>query len=148
MTLRTKKSKNGPGSGDSETSRQMQRIPMPHNSVFVLGPQTNKEWLHGVRADKRPAQQKIEEEKAFRGERISITLRHIGTFIDEDKGAIWGSGARGKTKAAAAQVRTGDSTEMEAMIIAFGRENHQSDFNWNAEYGQGFDVINLIPDKA
>ena len=148
MTLRTKASRRPNGTESPLPKRQMQRIPMPHNSAFILGPESNAHWLHGVRADKRSIQQKTEEEKSFGGERISITFRHIGTFMEENKRKIWGQGARGKTKAKAGTIPRNDTTEMEAMVQAFGKENHQSDFDWDAEYGKGFDVINLINDKA
>ena len=143
MTLRTKKSK--PTSGtDSPVPRNAQRVSMPHNSIFVLGAQSNREWLHGVRADKRPPSEKNEKEMAYEGERISITFRQIGTFMNEEENTIWGTGARNKTKATAARISNEDSTQMDAMIIAFGKENHQADFDWDAEYGAGFDVVNLF----
>ena len=148
MTLRTKASRRPNGAESPVAKRQTQRIPMPHNSAFILGPESNAHWLHGVRADKRPIPQKTEEEKSYGGERISITFRHIGTFMEEDKRKIWGQGARCKTKAKAGTIPRNDTAEMEAMVQAFGKENHQSDFDWDAEYGRGFDVINLINDKA
>lgn len=117
---------------------------MPHNSVFVLGSNTNMQWLHGVRADKRPVHQKSEEEMSFGGERISLTFRQIGTFTNSSNKKIWGQGARQKSQSSAGWVRAGDDEEKEAMLMAFGKENHQSDFDWQAEYGQGFDVINLV----
>ena len=146
MTLRTKKFNDTEGS-DSPSLRQSQRIKLPHNSVFVLGPQTNREWLHGVRADKRPDHEKSEDEKAFRSERISITFRQVGTFMDRTQTVIWGSGARSKTRTGAGKVSK-DNDQMEAMIIAFGRENHEVDFDWDAEYGPGFDVVNLVIKQA
>ena len=145
MTLRTKKSKHGT---DSPSTRQTQRIKMPHNSVFVLGPQTNKEWLHGVRADKRPVVQKTKEEKAFGGERISITFRQIGTFMNKQEKVIWGSGAKSKSRQKAGRISTRDNAQMEAMVIAFGKENHSTDFDWDSEYGSGFNVINLVNEQA
>ncbi|KAL8967258.1 MAG: hypothetical protein Q9183_003002 [Haloplaca sp. 2 TL-2023] len=144
MTLRTKKGKRTSAVESTSTGRQSQRVTMPHNSVFVLGAQTNMEWLHGVRADKRPSQQKSDEEKSFGGERISLTFRHIATFTDQSNRKIWGQGARQKTQSRAGRVRSGDDAEMEAMITAFGRENHQTEFDWQAEYGKGFDVIDLV----
>lgn len=147
MTLRMKKSEQSQGP-DSSNVRQTQRIKMPHNSVFVLGPQTNQEWLHGVRADKRPSNERTEEEKAFGGERISITFRQIGTFMDKSTNQIWGAGAKAKDKASANKISTQNNAQMEDMIIAFGRENHNPDFDWDAEYGQGFDVVNLINEQA
>ena len=145
MTLRTKKSNHGT---DSPSLRQTQRIKMPHNSIFVLGPQTNREWLHGVRADKRPAAEKMNEEKAYEGERISITFRQIGTFMNKKEKTIWGSGAKSKSRQKAGKISTKDKAQMEAMIIAFGKENHNTDFDWEAQYGAGFNVINLVNEQA
>lgn len=147
MTLRTKKSKHAAGS-DSPSIRPSQRIKMPHNSVFVLGPQTNREWLHGVRADKRPNSEKTEDEKAFGGERISITFRQIGTFMNQKDKTIWGAGAKQKSKKGAGRISTKDNAQMEAMINAFGKENHHVDFDWDKEYGPGFDVVNLVNEQA
>lgn len=145
MTLRTKKSKHGT---DSHSMRRTQRIKMPHNSIFVMGPQTNKEWLHGVRADKRPAVEKADEEKAFEGERISITFRQIATFMNKKEKIIWGSGAKSKSRQEASKISTMDNAQMEAMINAFGKENHDTDFDWDAEYGCGFNVKNLVNEQA
>ena len=147
MTLRKKKDKVSHESGP-KVIRDVQRIPMPHNSIFVLGPQTNMQWLHGVRPDKRPSNQKTEEEKSYGGERLSLTFRYIATYMDERKNLIWGQGARKKTRDGAGSIRHSDSVEMEALAIAFGRENHDPDFDWDAGYGKGFDVINLTPAKS
>ena len=143
MTLRTKKSKAASGM-DSPNIRHSQRVSMPHDSIFVLGPQSNREWLHGVRADRRPSQEKTPVEKAFDGERISITFRQIGTFMNGNDQIIWGSGARNKQRSQAGRISNEDSAQMDAMVIAFGKENHQADFDWDVEYGTGFDVVNLV----
>ncbi|KAL9104833.1 MAG: hypothetical protein Q9163_000281 [Psora crenata] len=142
MTLRMKKSMTTSGT-DNANIRKTQRVPMPHDSIFIFGSQSNREWLHGVRADKRPSHEKTEKEKAFGGERISITFREIGTFINEGDQTIWGSGARNKRKSQAGRISKDDSTQMDAMVIAFGKENHEADFDWELEYGTGFDVVDL-----
>ena len=147
MMLRTKKLKPILGN-DSPIIRNTQKIPMPHNSVFVLGPQSNREWLHGVRADKRPLHEKSEEEKAYEEERISLTFRQIGTFMNEEAQLIWGTGAKGKSKSQARPISKENSAQMEAMVIAFGKENHQANFDWDLEYGSGFDVVNLVTKKG
>ena len=143
MTLRTKRSPAKMPKSQSSV-RQSQRISMPHNSAFILGPNTNREWLHGVRPDKRRAIDKAEEEKAFGGERISITFRQIHTFTDHQIKIIWGQGARSKIRETAGAISTSNSIEMDSMIQAFGEENQQADFNWDSEYGTGFDVVNLV----
>jgi len=93
MVLRTKKdtlssgnhgSASGastPTGGDGTTSRSAQRIPLPHASMFVMGLETNKQWLHGIPHDNRPFQTKSAAEQAEGGERISLTFRTIGTFL-------------------------------------------------------------------
>ncbi|KAK2747980.1 hypothetical protein FQN57_001571 [Myotisia sp. PD_48] len=138
MTLRTKADAKG------DSGRQSQRVPMPHNSLFILGEETNRKWLHGIRQDKRPENTKSPEERAFNGERISLTFRHIGTFMNPETNTIWGQGALSKSEAGAREIIHGESSETERMIRAFGRENQQSDFNWDEHYGQGFDVVNFV----
>lgn len=116
---------------------------MPHNSIFVLGPKSNRKWLHGIRADKRPASEKTTEELAYQGARISLTFRQIGTFHDIRQRLIWGSGAKSKIKEHAHSVST-DATEVEQMLRSFGNENHDTEFDWDDQYGAGFDVIDLV----
>jgi len=111
--------------------------------MFVLGLQTNAKWLHGIRQDKRSISEKSAAETAFDGERISLTFRHIGTFLTKDETHIYGQGAKGKTREDMRPVIVGDNEETTKMIIAFGKENQSSDFDWDAEYGQGFDVLHL-----
>ncbi|MCJ1322218.1 hypothetical protein MMC15_007565 [Xylographa vitiligo] len=148
MVLRTKRDQHLKNGGATPGGRQVQRIPLPHNSVFVLGPRTNRRWLHGIRPDKRDAREKSEEEKASNGERISITFRNIATFTDKSNRKIWGQGAVSKYRITAGTVSTNNSTEMDAMIEAFGKENQQSDFHWEAEYGEGFNAVNLVSEVA
>lgn len=150
MTLRTKadaKTSTLAEEGEEAASaaeRQTQKVPMPHNSLFILGETTNMQWLHGIRQDKRPESTKSKEELAFKGERISLTFRHIGTFVNPDSDTIWGQGAVSKDKVNAGKIIHGESTETERMIRAFGQENHRTDFDWNEHYGRGFDVVNFV----
>ncbi|PWY86591.1 isochorismatase family protein family [Aspergillus sclerotioniger CBS 115572] len=139
MVLRTKGS-----SEDSESGRQTQRIPMPHESLFVLGEKTNMRWLHGIRPDKRAEAEKSIEERAYEGQRISLTFRHIGTFLDPAGDTIWGQGAVSKSQDGAHPVIHGDAAETERIIRAFGEENHATEFNWEGVYGGGFDVVNFV----
>lgn len=153
MILRTKKSKASDDGGQAggETIRPSQRIHLAHNSLFVLGPETNQHWLHAIRADKRLASEKDPAELAFDGARISVTLRHIGTFINPHTNTIWGQGATAKDKSKAAQLLVGADAEKEGelMIRAFGQENHRStDWDWNQWYGEGFDLVNFETKSA
>lgn len=143
MVLRTKTSASETEEG-KESGRTSQRVPLPHNSLFVLGPKTNMRWLHGIRADKRPETTKSAAEQAYGGQRISLTFRHIGTFIDPVKNTIWGQGAKIKTLEQAHTVIHGDSTETERLIGAFGQENRATEFDCDAVYGGGFDVVNFV----
>jgi len=68
MTLRMKKD-GAQRLPDAETGapRPTQRIPLPHNSMFVLGPETNKKWLHGINHDNRPLHLKDDAERIRMG---------------------------------------------------------------------------------
>lgn len=118
-------------------------IPLPHNSVFVMGPSTNAQWLHGIHHDNRPTHTKSPAEQAYGGARISLTFRHIGTFLSHDEAYIWGQGAKGQTRADARRV-VHDQREIERLTLAFGGENQQSDFVWDTLYGSGFDVLHFV----
>ncbi|KAJ7689545.1 hypothetical protein B0H17DRAFT_633863 [Mycena rosella] len=145
MTLRMKKNR-GQKVSESDDARPppraAQRIPLPHNSMFVMGPETNAKWLHGINQDKRFITMKSEAETFQEGERISLTFRHIGTFLSADQQRIWGQGATSKTRDTAAPVVHGEK-ESQDLIYAFGAENHMSDFDWDGHYGRGFDVVNF-----
>ena len=150
MVLRTKKSSES-ASTSSGQPRFAQRIPLPHNSLFILGQKTNQHWLHAIRADKRRAAEKSTEELDFGGERISLTFRYVGTFINPADDTIWGQGASEKEKQMAKKILSGAEAERagEAMIRAFGLENHQSrGFDWDVNYGKGFDVVNFVTKTA
>lgn len=133
-------------------ARPAQKIPLPHNSMFVLGQRTNAYWLHAIRPDKRSANLKSSAETAFGGQRISFTFRHIGTFLvphfptlnpSDGTYLIYGQGAVSKTRASASPITPGTSPEGEQMLCAFGTENHLSDFDWAKYYGPGFNVLHF-----
>ncbi len=136
-----------PDTGKSKKKRGVQRVPLPHNSIFVMGLETNAKWVHSIRTDKRPLKIKNAAERHQNGERISLTFRTIGTFLTADEGLIYGQGAKGKTRQDARPVVRG-GPEAERLIVAFGAENHQSDFDWDANYGEGSDVLHFTTKAA
>ncbi|KAF2468455.1 uncharacterized protein BDR25DRAFT_173038, partial [Lindgomyces ingoldianus] len=142
MRLRTKKSAKTEESEETG-GRTTQRVAMPHNSMFVLGQDSNMRWLHGINADKRLPAERSEEEKAYSGIRISLTFRHIGTFLDAESSRIWGQGATSKDHRDANDVINDDEDETEKMVRAFSKENHETEFDWNEWYGDGFDVLHF-----
>jgi len=143
MTLRLKRDGMHQEDGGT-TSRPSQKIPLPHNSMFVLGLDTNMRWLHAINHDKRPIHQKSAEEQYMNGERISLTFRHIGTFLSRDESRIYGQGGRGKTYDTARPVISGGE-EAAKLLEAFGKENQQSSFDWKEVYGGGSDVLHFTP---
>ncbi|KUI72685.1 hypothetical protein VM1G_08224 [Cytospora mali] len=133
---------------NSPAKRQTIRVPMPHNSLLQMGLSTNAKWLHGIRPDKRPLSQRSPEELAFNGYRISLTFRHIGTFLSppadpDGEPLIWGQGAVSKTREDAQPVVNGQTEQAIAMLKAFGWENNSSEFDWEESYGRGFDVLHM-----
>lgn len=139
MRLRTKKSH----PDQERRGRQTQLIQMTHGSVFILGPNSNMRWLHGIKYDRRPASERSAAETAFGGERISLTFRNIGTYLDARSETIWGQGATGKSREDARPVVNGCEAETQRMINAFGYENQSSSFDWEDVYGGGFDVLHF-----
>ncbi|KAK5990965.1 DNA oxidative demethylase ALKBH2 [Cladobotryum mycophilum] len=146
MVLRTKRLDKDPSRTEplpSELKRKVQRARLPHNSLCRMGLQTNMKWLHAIRQDKRADRDKSAAELAYSGGRISLTFRNIGTFLNRDETIIWGQGATGKTRDAARPIINGQSSEAVKMLQAFGAENHSSNFDWDAQYGNGFDVLHI-----
>lgn len=133
--------------------RQTTRCPMPHNSLIKMGLMTNEKWLHGIKPDKRPQSEKTAAELAWNGMRISLTFRYIATFLSPSPPPeissssadplIWGQGAVSKTREHARPVLNGQIPEAIAMLRAFGRENNSPNFDWEASYGCGFDVLHM-----
>ncbi|KAH9847761.1 hypothetical protein C2E23DRAFT_847323 [Lenzites betulinus] len=150
MTLRTKKdalvdsSAEPDAANSSGPKRVVHRVPLPHNSVFVMGLQTNARWLHSIRTDKRPISEKDAAELFMNSERISLTFRTIGTFLTRGETYIYGQGATGKVREEAKPVVYG-GPKAEELLAAFGAENHGSDFDWDAHYGGGHDVLHFRP---
>lgn len=79
-------------------------------------------------------------EVAYDGARISLTFRHIGTFLTADETLIWGQGATSKAREGAKRTVSGDPGRL---IQAMGYENQRSDFNWERAYGTGFDTLHF-----
>jgi alkylated DNA repair dioxygenase AlkB len=101
---------------------KIEKVDLTNNSIFVLGPETNKKWLHMIKSN-----------SSINGERISFTFRNIATFID-DYGIITGQGAPIN------KIYKSDSLDM---LKAFSRENHESEYDWNDLYGSGFYALKI-----
>ncbi len=127
----------------------MRRIALPHNSLFVLGWETNRRFVHGIRHDRRAEREKRADERVDGGLRISLTLRTIATFQRVADDHLFGQGARAKSeeeleeRLAQSPLREGGLGEATAMLEAFGRENRDPDFSWEDNYGAGFDALNF-----
>ena len=76
---------------EMDVGKPAQRVSLAHNSLFVLGWESNKLFLHGIKQDKRDIALKRPDEMAFDGERISFTFRTVATFVDP-RGFIFGQG--------------------------------------------------------
>mmetsp|Transcript_6176 Transcript_6176/g.10101 ORF Transcript_6176/g.10101 Transcript_6176/m.10101 type:complete len:345 (+) Transcript_6176:46-1080(+) len=145
------------------TKRLYQKITLPHNSVFVLGWNSNMEFLHSIRADKRLPAEKPAAALAYNEQRISLTFRTIATFIDAS-GRVTGQGSRQhgneeseklSSEICDSQTESNDNVKLtslsdedtlkqsEDLLFAFGKENKTSKFDWDANYGQGFDIVNF-----
>jgi alkylated DNA repair dioxygenase AlkB len=119
---------------------QTQNIALSHNSIFILGSETNKNFYHMIKRDKRPDIEKTFDELDFDGIRISYTFRSIKTFYNLKTNEIKGQGApttNGKKKI------NGLLNDYKEMIDAFGYENHDVNFDTNKHYKNGFYAIDM-----
>ncbi|KAK4214593.1 alpha-ketoglutarate-dependent dioxygenase alkB 2 [Rhypophila decipiens] len=124
--------------------RKTERAPLPHNSLCRMGLLTNKRWLHAIRQDKRLDKEKSQPELSHSGQRISLTFRQIGTFLDCTQTKIWGQGAVSKSQSSPGDVLNGqEHPKTVKMLQAFGAENNNPDFVWDEKYGTGFDVLHM-----
>lgn len=134
---------------ENEQVHKSERYNLPNNSLFVLGPKTNRETYHSIRQDKRLESEKTVEEKAFDGVRISGTYRTIGTFMRLSDNRLYGQGNKIKTlkELDTSQFNELSDKEIEnqsiEMLKSFSKENHDPSFDWNTHYAKGFDIISI-----
>lgn len=133
MILRTK----------DKTKRIIQRITLPHNSVFVMGWETNRIWTHEIHQDKRMDSLKREDEMRDNSQRISLTFRDIGTFYHRPSGRLFGQGAKCKSLDDPMMSPLDENIEGLMMLKAFSAENKDPNFDWDQFYGPGFDMVNF-----
>ena len=146
MRLRTKRSRNAPStesSGQDSQTRTTHRVRLPHNSALLMSLETNAHFLHSINADKRPVSELTPAEKAYDGQRISLTFRRIGTYLDAKSEYIWGQGATGKEREDAQEVVSGDTEEVDKLLRGFAAENAASEVLWTDWYGDGSNVLHL-----
>jgi len=62
------------------------RLVLPHRSMFVLGPHTNREWTHSILP-----------KEGNKGVRLSLTMRDVKTFRDLSTGRLFGPGVATQT---------------------------------------------------
>jgi 2OG-Fe(II) oxygenase superfamily len=141
----------------SQSARKIEKIRLPHNSLFVLGWETNRHYYHSIKADKRRDAEKSPDELACGGQRISLTFRSISTFYHRELQCIFGQGAPIKSLQSLIEntkdgctdgQRASESNENDAatdredeyhrMINAFSAENKDAEFDWEKHYDAGF----------
>jgi alkylated DNA repair dioxygenase AlkB len=139
-----------PKTGNQEstsTIRNTHKIPLPSNSLFTLGSETNAQYLHSIKADKRRHCEKSQEELLCSGQRISLTFRSISTYLDRKTGNLIGQGAPNIASTSSGGAAKNDdccmddhitASERNQMINAFSAENNQISFDWDLHYGEGF----------
>ncbi len=128
---------------DEEGKATSQVLELPHGSLFVLGWQTNQDFQHGIRQDRRAEHDKQPHELRDDSQRISLTMRSVATFLTPD-GELYGQGALRKNLDAPMPPDVGDErAEAELLLAAFGAENLAEGFDWDEVYGRGFDVLDF-----
>lgn len=113
------------------------KVSLKHNSVLILGPIANKNYLHYIDRDRRDIKTKSEDEKLNGGERISLTFRTIATFLTNDN-RIVGQGAKKDT-----EIIDNSNEEKLRMLKAFSVENKTNNYEWEDLYQDGFNCLDL-----
>lgn len=115
----------------SKYDDQKTYIEMKSNSILILGPETNKKWLHEVRPDKRNDIEKRPDELLYGGKRISWTFRKANTYsIIKSDNTIELIG-QGSPKHPMCDDRLD-------LICAFSEENSDPEFDRTKWYSNGF----------
>lgn len=135
-----------PKTSDKQDRKPTYRVALPNNSMLVFGWETNKKFHHMIKPDRRQANEKNPAELSFHGERISLTFRSIGTFLTPE-GQVYGQGSRHKTYQALKDsnftIEGNEGEQVITLLRAFSAENKNHDFDWDAHYGQGFEIVHL-----
>lgn len=115
----------------------VQRIYLPHDSIFVLGPNTNRLFTHAIRQDKRPSSEKEPDELMCGGQRLSHTFRLIATwnYPLQDPAHLFGQGAP--------KVMRPIHEDARLLLESFHTENRCSNFEWEVLYGNGSGVVDF-----
>mmetsp|Transcript_163949 Transcript_163949/g.521182 ORF Transcript_163949/g.521182 Transcript_163949/m.521182 type:complete len:839 (-) Transcript_163949:676-3192(-) len=114
MVLRTKGNSGGCRETSQPQKRPLEKVRLCHNSVFVLGWETNRSWLHAINKDGRLDMDKSPDE-LLHG---ALAIPRLLTPQEED-------------------------AEMNDLLQAFSLENRTPDFVWEQAYSKGFGVYNL-----
>ena len=155
LRSKLKTSKDSSSCASENSIRDIWKIPLPHNSLFILGSMTNKLYLHSIKEDKRLPNLKTTDELAFGGQRISLTFRCISTFFDRTSVHLSGQGAPKKlidSSSSSLSLESGvghfnsDTKEVAEddycrLLAAFSAENKLTDFDWDHYYGSGFNYV-------
>ena len=100
-----------------ENKIESHKFTLHDNSMFVLGPITNRLYKHAIRKDPNT-----------HNERISITFRSIATFYNTSTLSFMGQGA----------LKTSSSRSLDELLMAFRQENIDPTFEYEEWYGNGF----------
>ena len=140
---------------DTKNQFDTMKVNLMHNTCFVMGPDTNRQFTHGIKQDKRADRDKRNDELSYDCNRISFTFREIHTYIDmKDKPTIYGQGAKKRNNDQGrihehdnnnsfdkSYDDENDDDDCEEMTTAFGIENRSSKVTWVDLYSNGFNAL-------
>jgi alkylated DNA repair dioxygenase AlkB len=131
-----------PKRNDRNDHHDIQRVRLVHNSLFILGPESNKHFVHGIKANNRIDSMKQPDELLYNKQRISLTFRTIGTYksdtIDINTNEIIHTKLVGQGAPTNNRTDKSDDNDIQRLYESFSIENRSSDYNWNDLYGKGF----------
>lgn len=113
------------GEQQHEVKEPETAVYLEDDSLMVMGPDTNREFVHSV-----PRSRFVPKPR----QRISITFRRIETWLSADGARVLGQGAG----PAGELPVTSDPGEQQQLIYSFALDNKVgTSFDWNKSYGAG-----------
>lgn len=119
----------------------MSKTALPNCSVFSMGYETNRMYLHEIRRDMRSTREHNHIEASLGSSRISLTFRVVATFKRQSDSVLCGQGALCLPRS--------PKTQIAELLEAFSHDNAEAkEFSWNMWYRNGFDILTLVLEKS
>lgn len=114
------------------------QIRLPHGSMLVLGPKTNQQFTHSIL-----------KKEGSDIPRMSLTFRHVVTFMDLNTGRLFGEGVKSLTLKQARNAQRIENAlffaSFTGIIFLLNQRNYQrgeNSYNYRSYYAMNKEMMN------